>query len=79
MDSKSKGEDLLPRLAPIPRSVSVYGAQGNGQRPGESIPRLFRKMADLVHGAWTGVGRALIVLPVLEVLGLLALVFLLGR
>lgn len=79
MDSKSKGENLLPRLAPIPRSVPVFGAQGERQRPWDSIPRICQGIPDLAHRAWTGLGRALIVLPVLEVLGLLGLVFLLGR
>ena len=73
MNSRRKGEDLLPRIAPIPRSLS------RTDRPGRMAPGLCRGLAEAASRIAAALGRGLTVLPVLELLGIGLLVLLLGR
>ena len=81
MESKAKGEELLPRLAPIPRKVV----------PGPASKSVFARGLDkvlsaLVPGFDDAQGtnrpqrrRGAFALPILELLGIATLIFLLAK
>lgn len=79
MDSRRRGEDLLPRLAPVPRSVPLDRSRAGVGDVCARVPGLCRHAAALWGGTVAVVGRGLTVLPVLEILGLAGLLYLLGR
>ncbi len=73
MDSRHKGGDLLPRIAPIPRSLSQT------EHPGPIALGLGRGLAEVAPRVAAAFGRGLTVLPVLELLGIGLLVLLFVR
>lgn len=79
MDGPRRGDDLFPRLAPIPRSIPVAAGGRGVLTLCRRAPGLCRGFSAAASRLAASFGRALTVLPVLEVLGFVALVFLLGR
>lgn len=81
MNSRRKGEDLLPRLAPIPRHAMSAPVRGGPVREGGVCDRhgVSHRVADAIQPLAAGVRRTLGMLPVLEVLGIIALFFLLAQ
>lgn len=79
MNSRRRGEDLLPRLAPVARSVARPRSswrQGGGREAGLGL--ILRGTA-IFESLLPSLLRGLRVLPVLEMLGIAVLVYLLGR
>ncbi len=79
MDNRRRGEDLLPRLAPLPRSLPQRSRPGRASYFCRRAPGVCRGLTDIASRTATVVGRGLTVLPVLELLGIGLLVLLLGR
>ena len=80
MENRRKGELLLPRLASISdASDRARRPLGPGQRFCRAAPGTCRILAGLAQGVVTGASRALIVFPVLEMLGIAGLLLLLAR
>jgi len=76
MNNGRKGEHLLPRLAAIPRNAVLLPARARGAR---DLQATSQSIADQLRHVAVGFSRAFRVLPVLESLGIVALVFFLAQ
>ena len=79
MDSRPRGEDLLPRIAPIPRSIPRIARPRRAACLCRMAPGLCRGLARMTARTTAALGRGLTVLPVLELVGIGLLILLLGR
>lgn len=79
MDSRPRGEDLLPRIVPIPRSIPLSARPRRATRLCRMAPGLCRGLSRMTAHTTSALGRGLTVLPVLELLGIGLLILLLGR
>jgi len=75
MDNAGKGEHLLPRLAPIPRSLAPKGDPAPRWRISRSAPVTCRWVGAAMETVAAGLSRSLSMVPVLELFGI-ALLFL---
>lgn len=79
MNSRRRGEDLLPRLAPIPRTIRQPRPNAGPGRGRQFAPDLIRRVTALSATVLAALSRGLAVLPVLEILGLAVLIYLFAR
>ncbi len=79
MDSRPRGKDLLPRIAPIPRSIPGLASPRRTARLCHRAPGLCRRVTQTASRVTAALGRGLTVLPVLELVGIGLLILLLGR
>lgn len=79
MNSRRRGEDLLPRLAPVARNVPRPRPNARQDRVREVATDLIRRGSAILLRVSMALLRGFRVLPVLEMLGIAVLVYLLGR